>query len=271
MRGPRHALPSTCVLLLAASCASGTRPPPAGPQEPDVTLVFAGAAAQSPLVAERLEVPLEKIDRGPEGKPNDPMDGIKARRPCPRAAAARGARYVSDLEFHHAVNDADEPQGGQADFDCVVQMKTLPAGDTPPKAPPDALTEHLSRDEEVRLVRPSNAPVCVQLSTIVQTDPNNRSGLDNGQRTVTAQQCTQKSSPVVLLPYWAYDAWFLPVFYDREHPPVSAKWQLYVSEAHCTPVEQALEHSFVRGTIYLAPATTRSGAPAAPADEAKGD
>jgi hypothetical protein len=254
MRGSRHALASSAVLLLAAGCASGTRPPPAGPTEPEVTLVFAGAAAQSALVAERLDVPLPETERGGAGKPTDPMDGIQARQVFTRAAAAHGARYVSDLEFHLAVTD--EPRDGQSHFDCVVQMQTLPAGTTPPSLPPDAVTSHLSRDQPVRLVRATVAPVCTDVTTSVPAKrPSSESTLPQTQSTVTERRCVAQASPIAVLPYWAYAAWFLPIFYDRDHPPSTGKWQLFVSEPHCVGVTEPLEHSFVRGTIYLAPPT----------------
>ena len=55
------------------------------------------------------------------------------------------------------------------------------------------------------------------------------------------------------MPYWASDAGFLPVYYDRHKPPSNDKWQVYVSEPHCTAVSAPLASHFLRGTIYLQP------------------
>jgi hypothetical protein len=226
----RHAL---VALILAGCAANAADTRPSSPSANDVTIVNASAAAGSGLVATPLEVPFE---RG--------RTGAAAREVFTRAAAAKGAHYVSDLEFHLAVQD-------HGDYECVVHLQTIPRDAELPAAPADAITTRLMREvtEEWRgydRYRP------------VEREPYYAATVP--ANTGSAQQQIRTAAPVpgtrivMALPYWAADAEFLPAFFDRAHPPESGKWKLAVSEPRCHEVVEPLPGHFVRGTIYLPPA-----------------
>jgi hypothetical protein len=205
-------LPLVLVVSACAGAAAETRPD--APPEPDVTLVYAGAAQGSGLVAEPLEVPFGRD-----------TDGIAARQVFLRAAAARGAKYVSDLEYHLAVKDGES-------FECVVLLQTVPADAPPAAAAPDEITTRLTREVQHEVDAEYEGKRCT-------------STMDG--RTCAAVIGVKS----LVLPYWADNAGFLPVYYRTA--PESDKWKLFVSEPHCTAASTPLASHFLRWTIYLPP------------------
>ena len=225
----RH-VPLALVLAGCAASAADTQPTS---HEPEVTIVYAGAAQKSGLVATPLEVPLVRAPTGPSGELWDALDGVQARQAFTRSAAEHGAHYVSDLEFHIAVHD-------ETDFECVVLMQTVPVDQLPAAEPPDQVTLELSREVNQPYGRVDRGRSCAS---------------GPAYYTVAGGRACQEAEGVLTLrlPYWAANAGFLPVFVDPEHPPESGRWRLFVSAPRCHPVATALPSSFVRGTIYTPP------------------